>query len=241
MEFFKAPADQLLATFTVSKDDVQRVKDAVAAEAARRGVAPPRCTSLVATLGFVWSCYLRAKGDKEAAVTSTAGTGGDRAKACLLFPVDHRSRMKPPLPDKYLGNCIGPALCLAPRDEVAAAGAGGLFSACAAVAAAIDEAVSGIGTSGMDAWGDRVIGLARSIGMLSVAGSPRFRVYDLDLGFGRPAKVDIVSVAKTGAVAVAESWRCAGGMEVGVSLPRDGMDRFHKCFADAIAAGQKQS
>ena len=42
MEFFKAPADQLLATFTVSKDDVQRVKDAVAAEAARRGVAPPR-------------------------------------------------------------------------------------------------------------------------------------------------------------------------------------------------------
>ncbi|CAD6245058.1 unnamed protein product [Miscanthus lutarioriparius] len=179
MELFKAPADQLLATFTVSKDDVQRVKDAVAAE--------------------------------------------------------------PPLPDKYLGNCVGPALCLPPRDEVAAAGAGGVFSACAAVATSIDEAVSGIGTSGMDAWGDRVIGLARSIGMLSVAGSPRFRVYDLDLGFGRPAKVDIASVAKTGAVAVAESRRGAGGMEVGVSLPRDGMDMFHKCFADAIAAGQNQS
>ena len=79
--------------------------------------------------------------------------------------------------------------------------------------------------------------------MLSVAGSPRFRVYDLDLGFGRPAKVDndIVSVAKTGAVAVAESRHSAGGMEVGVSLLRDGMDRFHKCFADAIAAGQNQS
>jgi len=77
--------------------------------------------------------------------------------------------------------------------------------------------------------------------MLSVAGSPRFRVYDLDLGFGRPEKVDIVSVAKTGAVAVAESRHSAGGMEVGVSLPRDGMDRFHKCFADAVTAGQNQS
>ncbi|XP_066327096.1 malonyl-CoA:anthocyanidin 5-O-glucoside-6''-O-malonyltransferase-like [Miscanthus floridulus] len=241
MVFFKAPADQLLATFTLSKDDVQRVKDAVAAEAARRGVAPPRCTSLVATLGFVWSCYLRAKDDTKAMATSAARTGGDRARACLLFPVDHRSRMKPPLPDNYLGNCIGPALCLAPREEVAAAGAGGLFSSCAAVAAAINEAASGIGTSSMDAWGDRIIGVASSIGMLSVAGSPRFRVYDLDLGFGRPEKVDIVSVAKTGAVAVAESRHSAGGMEVGVSLPRDGMDRFHKCFADAIAAGQNQS
>jgi len=154
----------------------------------------------------------------------------------------------PPLADEAsppgqvpLGNCIGPALCLAPRDEVAAAGAGGLFSSCAAVAAAINEAASGIGTSSTDAWGDRIIGVASSIGMLSVAGSPRFRVYDLDLGFGRPEKVDIVSVAKTGAVAVAESRHSAGGMEVGVSLPRDGMDRFHKCFADAITAGQNQS
>ncbi|XP_066351469.1 zinc finger A20 and AN1 domain-containing stress-associated protein 4-like [Miscanthus floridulus] len=115
MELFKAPADQLLATFTVSKDDMQRVKDAMAAEAARRGVALPRCTSLVATLGFVWSCYLRAKDDTKATATSAARTSGDRARACLLFPVDHRSRMKPPLPDKYLGNCFGPALCLASR------------------------------------------------------------------------------------------------------------------------------
>jgi len=83
MEFFKAPADQLLATFTVSKDDVQRVKDAVAAEAARRGVAPPRCTSLVATLGFVWSCYLRAKDDTEAMATSAERT---EAEPACSFP-----------------------------------------------------------------------------------------------------------------------------------------------------------
>ncbi|KAF8766077.1 hypothetical protein HU200_007568 [Digitaria exilis] len=55
---FDMPAGQLLATFTLYREDIQRVKDAVAAEAARRGVAPPpRCTSLVSTLGFVWSCH----------------------------------------------------------------------------------------------------------------------------------------------------------------------------------------
>jgi len=152
----------------------------------------------------------------------------------ILFPVDHRSRMKPPLPEKYLGNCVGPAFGVAPKAELAAAGAAGIFSACAAVASAIDEAVRGIGTPSMDAWLDR-IKEAMAKGILSVAGSPRFRVYELDFGFGRPAKVDIVSVARTGAVAVAESRSGASGLEVGVSLQPAGMERYRKCFADGIA------
>ncbi|KAJ1268444.1 hypothetical protein BS78_07G135800 [Paspalum vaginatum] len=236
----KVPAEQLLATFTLSREDLQRVKDAVAAEAVRRGAAPPpRCTSLVATLGLVWSCYQRAA--KEVAAMATAASSNDR-KTCLLFPIDHRPRTRPPLPDTYLGNCVGPAICLARRDELVAAGAGGVLSACTAVAAGIDEAVRGVGTSSMDAWMDRVREVAAgAAGMLTVADSPRFRVYEVDLGLGRPAKVDIVSVAKTGALALAESRHGTGGMEVGVSLPRDGMDRFQKCFAEAIAGLHDQS
>jgi len=69
MEFVKMSADQLFATFTLSKDDLKRVKDIVADEAMRRGVAPPRCSSLVATLGFVWSCYLQ--GARRAAAPTT--------------------------------------------------------------------------------------------------------------------------------------------------------------------------
>lgn len=226
MEFVKMSADQLLSTFTLSKDDLQRVKDVVADEAARRGVTPPRCSSLVATFAFVWSCYQRAKESSGA---------GESPMSCMIFAVDQRSRMKPPLPDKYLGNCVGPAFVMAPTGELAAAGAGGLFSACAAVASAIDEAVSEIGTPGMDVWMDRIRELLAIGTPLSVAGSPRFRVYELDFGFGRPTKVEIVSVARTGAVAVAESRNSAGGMEAGVSLQPAGMDMYRKSFAEAIA------
>jgi hypothetical protein len=70
---------------------------------------------------------------------------------------------------------------------------------------------------------------------LTVAGSPRFRVYDTDFGFGRPVKVDVVSVVRTGAISVAEARGGGGGVEVGISLPADGMERFRECFADAIA------
>ncbi|XP_004969568.1 phenolic glucoside malonyltransferase 1 [Setaria italica] len=146
--------------------------------------------------------------------------------------MDYRPRMKPPFPEKYIGNCVGPAFGMAPRGELAAAGVGGLFTACAAVASAIDEAVRDIGTYSMDAWMDRV---RESVAALSVAGSPRFHVYELDFGFGRPVKVDIVSVARTGAVAVGESRSSTGGMEFGVSLQPAGMERYRKCFADAIA------
>jgi hypothetical protein len=86
----------------------------------------------------------------------------------------------------------------------------------------------------MDAWIGRVLE-ASVAGPLSVAGAPRFRVYQLYFGFGRPTKVDIVSVARTGAMAVAESQSSDGGMEVGVSLQPADMDRFQKCFANVVA------
>ncbi|KAF8702016.1 hypothetical protein HU200_033355 [Digitaria exilis] len=121
---------------------------------------------------------------------------------------------------------------MAPKDALAGGGAGGLLSACAA---AIDKAVRGIGTDSMGAWTDQLREVAGAMSMLSVAGSPRFRVYEMDMGFGRPEKVDIVSVARTGAMAVAESWHGDGGVEVGVPLPPDYMERFRKCFADGIA------
>jgi hypothetical protein len=227
MERVKISDDQLFATFILSKEDIQLIKDVIAGEAERRGAAPPRCSSLVATLGFIWSCYQRAK--------DAGSSSGDRTY--LSFPIDHRSRMKPPIPDEYLGNCVGACLHAAPMDQLAAAGAGGLFVACTAVAAAIEEAMGGIGSpEKIELRIERFKEAAMAgTGMLSVAGSPRFRVYDVDLGFGQPAKVDIVSVARTGAMAVAEGRSSGVVMEVGISLPAAGMQRFQKCFKEAIA------
>ncbi|XBI42679.1 hypothetical protein VPH35_107535 [Triticum aestivum] len=229
-EFAKMSDDKLLATFTLSKQDIQRIKEVVLVAAGEAREPPPRCTSLVATLGFIWSCYQRAKDDDEAI------RGGNTTY--IAIPVNHRSRMKPdPIPNEYFGNCIGPAMQGAPKAQLLAAGASGLLVACTAVAAAIEEAVSS-GTRSPELWGENIREAVMSGGgLLSTAGSPRFRVYDVDFGFGRPAKVEIVSVARTGAMAVAESrGRNAGdGLEVGISLRPDGMRRFQKCFDDAVA------
>uniref|UniRef100_A0ACD5X7Y6 Uncharacterized protein n=1 Tax=Avena sativa TaxID=4498 RepID=A0ACD5X7Y6_AVESA len=227
MEHVNTPDENLFATFTLSKEDIQRVKDVVAGEAGRRGAAPPRCSSLVATFSLVWSCYQRAK--------DAGSNSGD--KTYLHFPMDHRSRMKPPIPDEYLGNCVSVVLNGAPMDQLAAPGAGCLFVACAAIAAGIVDGVGAVASPDTIEYQTERFKEAAfaGTGMLSVAGSPRFRVYEVDLGFGRPAKVEIVSVARTGAMAVADGRSSGGVMEVGISLPADGMQRFQKCFQDAIA------
>ncbi|KAM3315356.1 hypothetical protein ACQJBY_033841 [Aegilops geniculata] len=230
-DYVKMPGDKLLATFTLSMENIQRIKDVVLLAAAGKAGAPPRCSSLVATFGFIWSCHQRAKQD------DAASNGGDGDSTYFLFPVDHRSRMEPdPIPDEYLGNCVGSALHAAPKDRIATSGAVGLFTACTAVASAIEQAV-GVGSirSPELLWERGREAMLSGGGVLAVAGSPRFRVYDVDFGFGQPTKVEIVSVARTGAMAVAESRRSSGGIEVGISLPPDAMRRFQCCFHDAIA------
>uniref|UniRef100_A0A0D9VG17 Uncharacterized protein n=1 Tax=Leersia perrieri TaxID=77586 RepID=A0A0D9VG17_9ORYZ len=134
-ELIRSPdAGKLVATFTLSRAHLQGVKDDVAAEAARRGVLPFRCTSTVATYGLTWLCFVRTVAESKAA----------EEDAHLVFSVDHRSRLEPRVPDKYFGNCVGPAFPTAPKKGLTAGTiADGVYTACAAVAAAVDEAVRG--------------------------------------------------------------------------------------------------
>ncbi|CAM0870452.1 unnamed protein product [Alopecurus aequalis] len=219
--FVKMTDDKLLATFTLSKEDIQGVKDVVASVSDGQA-PPPRCSSLVATFSFIWSCYQRAKDDE-----SSDGSG----QTYFVLPIDQRSRIKPyPISDEYFGNCIV-ATMAAPNDQLAAAGADGLLAACMAVTLAIERGA--LGELGLPEKMMMWMGYAREVaasggGLLAVGGSPRFQVYDVDFGFGRPAKVELV--ARSGYMTVAESRGSGGGIEVGMFLPPASMRRFQNCF-----------
>jgi hypothetical protein len=159
-----------------------------------------------------------------------------RATTYFLFAVDHRKRLNPPVPERYMGNCLSPAIAAAPNDELAEIGdtAGGLLAAFQAITDALEEAV---GERTRERWEGCMekVREAAKVGIVSVAGSSRFQVYDLDFGFGRPAKVYMVSAARTGSIAVSDAHDGRGGIELGVPLPMDGMERFRRCFADAAS------
>ncbi|KAF2944834.1 hypothetical protein DAI22_02g172200 [Oryza sativa Japonica Group] len=219
--------DRLVATYALSSAQLQSIKDAVAGEAARRGVVPPpRCT-----YGVMWLCHLRATHGHN----NDGGHDDGGGRAYFLFVTDHRRRMEGRVPSRYFGNCVGPCYASMPRMAAATATVtDGVFTACSAVAAAIDEAVHGE-TGYWERYPERIVEARRDGAPFSVAGSPRFRVYDVDFGFGTPAKVEIASVAKTGAMSVAEGRGGSGGIEVGIALPPEHMGRFRMYLADVIA------
>ncbi|KAK1620524.1 hypothetical protein QYE76_026041 [Lolium multiflorum] len=90
----------------------------------------------------------------------------------------------------------------------------------------------------MHARGGNGSGAAHRFGFVTVAGSPKMGIYaaaDLGAPWGRPRKVEIVSVERTGALALAENLDGGGGIEVGVALPRGEMDAFRAFFCDLVA------
>ncbi|KAL5219826.1 hypothetical protein ABZP36_024539 [Zizania latifolia] len=156
-ELFKSPyVGKLLTTFTLSKENLQGIKDAVAGEAVRRGVPPPRCTSLIATYGLMWHCLHRSASESE----PERRVDGP---AYLVFTADLRTRLEPTVPGKYLSNYVGPSFALAPKKELTATDVGGLFTACAVVAAAIDEVVRGEPPY-WERWAERILEAGRGGG-----------------------------------------------------------------------------
>ncbi|KAH0923719.1 LOW QUALITY PROTEIN: hypothetical protein HID58_023737, partial [Brassica napus] len=68
----------------------------------------------------------------------------------------------------------------------------------------------------------------------TVAGSTRLKVYESDFGWGRPVKVDIVSIDQGEAIAMAERREQSGGVEIGMCLKKTEMDIVLSIFNNGL-------
>ncbi|KAM0918414.1 hypothetical protein ACQ4PT_008959 [Festuca glaucescens] len=180
-----------------------------------------RCSPYALACGAMWAGIVRARG-------SSASFG---------FVTGCKPRASPPIPASYFGNCLG--LC---RVEEKMEAKQSCLEAVIASAAAIWRTIEGLAEQGRvfrDARGwVRLVREYASARAVTVAGSPKLGVYaaaDLGPPWGRPRKVEIVSVERTGALALAESGRDGdGGIEVGLALPRGEMEAFRAFYAELL-------
>ncbi|XP_062114116.1 phenolic glucoside malonyltransferase 2-like [Humulus lupulus] len=71
--------------------------------------------------------------------------------------------------------------------------------------------------------------------LYSVAGSPRFEVYTIsDFGWGRPRKVDMVSIDRSGGMSLSDTRNGDGEVEVGLVLEKHRMEAFATLFAQGL-------
>lgn len=205
-------------TFYLGADDIRslklRIDELASAElAAAGGGEPPKPVStFVALSALGWTAFVRSKG---------LAAGDD---TYLMFLADLRSRLDPPVGEGYLGNCV--RLCLAScADAGELLGEAGLLRAARAVQAAVAE-MEAAPLAGTDrTWIELVMRLPFAR-LANVAASPRFRAYDAaDFGFGRPARVELVSMNHDGEM-VLVGGRREGEVQVSVSLDSAHMDTF---------------
>lgn len=211
----------VMASFLLPRDQIYRIKQGAAVK------ADAKASSFVAASALAWVCLLK---------SGSVGVAGAQ-RSHMLFSAECRSRLTPPLPVEYFGNCLRPCFVEADTaDLVSGETADGVAAAASAIGNAIRKIEQGV-LEGAEGWLDMVLSVLPERSM-SVGGSPRHGVYETtDFGWGRPARVEMVSVEKTpGTVALAESPEGDGGIELGVVLPPDAMDAFASCFAHALGA-----
>ncbi|XP_010243532.1 PREDICTED: malonyl-CoA:anthocyanidin 5-O-glucoside-6''-O-malonyltransferase-like [Nelumbo nucifera] len=67
-----------------------------------------------------------------------------------------------------------------------------------------------------------------------LAGSPRFGFYQTDFGWGKPKKVELISIDATGALFLSESRDGDGGVEITLTLKEQEMDAFASIFVTSL-------
>jgi len=210
-------------TFYLAGDDIRALKRSIDALAAAEDDAvvvadgsnsrnKKPVSTFVALAALGWTSFVRAKG---------LVAGDD---TYLMFLADLRARLDPPVGDGYLGNCIKGVLAKADAGDLLLDGERGLLSASRAIQAAVAE-MEAAPLAGTERWLEKMMGLPFTR-LANVAASPRFRVYEAsDFGFGRPARVELVSMNHDREM-VLVGGRRDGEVQLSVSLDPARMDEF---------------
>ncbi|KAJ3678619.1 hypothetical protein LUZ60_002422 [Juncus effusus] len=207
-----------MSSFILNKEHIKLLKEVLYRESAKRNVQVHSSTVLV-TYAFVWIGYIKAK-----------SFIAENKDARCVFAVDLRNYLHPIIPETYFGNCLGP--CFLRANTIDLLGQDGFFLACQAIREGFEE-VKRDGIKYAKNW---VKYLSDSISKmpLSAGGSPRFKVYDVDFGWGKPIKVEITTIASSGGMSITESRDEQGGVEVGLSFTKLEMEVFKKYFEESL-------
>ncbi|KAL6536875.1 hypothetical protein OROHE_012459 [Orobanche hederae] len=214
------PLSKLRRTFVLTKDDVQKLKNSILKK--RQG---EHITTFTVTCALVWACLVKAETEEVE----------DDEPEYFGFAADCRGRLKPPLPVEYFGNCL--AFVKAETKHGLLKGNEGFLFAAECIGKAIQKTVyneKGI-LDGAENW---PLEFGKLIGkrLFGVAGSPRFDLYDVDYGWGKPKKFESASIDRDTSMSLCKSRDIEGGLEIGLSRPQKNLDAFAAILSEQLGS-----
>ncbi|CAN1844035.1 Coumaroyl-CoA:anthocyanidin 3-O-glucoside-6''-O-coumaroyltransferase 1 [Linum perenne] len=220
-------AGKVRATFSISADRISRMKAFVT----DKGNKIVKASSFVVVSAFLWINLAKLQADD---------VDDDKIYTYYFF-ADCRGRIEPKVPATYFGNClIGVEVSLRRKDLV---GDGGFGIATEEIAAKIEEMeregplrdAEHFFKDNEENWFTdlgKIFTLGKAV---SVAGSPKFRAYETDFGWGRPRKYGPVHIDFSGSVYFSDPRDVErGGIEFGIALKKEEMDVFIAGFEQQL-------
>ncbi|KAL3509529.1 hypothetical protein ACH5RR_028930 [Cinchona calisaya] len=224
-----APANNVRATFIMHQSDVQRLKKMVSEKCPKLS----HVTTFTVTCAYIWTCMIKSR-----------KASGEEIKENdlehFMFGADCRSLMVPPVPPNYFGNCLVYCIITEKTTQLMQEEEG-FFIASKLMGEAIrdklhDNKKDGF-LNGAEKWVTEFEGLNPER-LVGVAGSPKFAVYDMDFGWGKPEKSEVVSIDASGSISLNECRDFKGDLEVGLSFPKIKMEAFATIFANGLIAAK---
>lgn len=215
------------ATFKLTREDINKLRYKVLSiNGNQYEVGQSKqlhLSTFVLSLSYAYVCMVKANGE-EASTNVVFG-----------FPANCRTRLDPPVPVNYFGNCVE-SLAMAAKASDFMTENGIAF-----VAEKLSDLIKGLEGDDIKGSKRKIVKLIRTYTqqpalVLSVARSTHFGLYESDFGWGRPKKVEIVSVDKTGAIAMSDCRDRDGGgvVQVGAVLDKLKMELFASLFVDGL-------
>ncbi|GFY86956.1 hypothetical protein Acr_05g0005950 [Actinidia rufa] len=213
------PAGTMFGKFQLTQANIENIKKCVEAQWKKKNQQPPsiHLSKFAITSAYTWVCLVRVRQLK---------TG----KVHLAITVDSRARLEPPVPSTYFGNCLSG--CIADTDSDELIGEDGVAIA---AAKAIAEAVRGFFSDGFLEGAKKLLPKLFSMQqgrVFNIVDSPRFEFYNIDFGWGRPRKVDVI--IHDASLSLSASRDGIGGVEVGIALRKHETQAFESLFAGGL-------
>ncbi|EOA26076.1 hypothetical protein CARUB_v10019495mg [Capsella rubella] len=209
--------DIIRVTYRLTQENIKKLRDVVKTKSLSQDL---RLSTFVITYGYVITCMVKMH-------------GGDPTRfLCIGFASDFRSRLNPPLPSTFFGNCIVGSGDFDVKAEPILEE--GLISAVESLTVWVNGLCPENIEKNMLLPFEAFKRMEPGRQMISVAGSTRLGIYGSDFGWGKPVKVEIVTIDKDASVSLSESGDGSGGVEIGVCLKKDDVERFGSLFSSGL-------
>ncbi|XVE66364.1 hypothetical protein DITRI_Ditri08aG0074700 [Diplodiscus trichospermus] len=203
----------------MDRGDIERLKRYVLNQSTKTTESEQlRASTFVVTCALVWTCLIKVQ------ETGSSENHVDDEFRYFCFVADCRNRPEFAIPETYFGNCLAIFFVRLKRSELL--GENGVLAATRAIGNRVWE-WENRALSGAEKWITNWKEISETGHLVTVSGSPKFRVYETDFGWGKPKKTELVHIDVSGAMYLGKGRDGEGGTEIGLALKRDEMEAFN--------------